>query len=464
MRAGRDLEKVACSTIERHRMLEGGGRVVVSVSGGPDSTALLLFLHSIAGRLGLDLHVFHLDHMIRGEQSARDAVFVRELAGSLGLPCRSYEVDVRREAEAGRSPQDAARRVRLGLAEEYATELGASRVATGHSADDQVETFLMRIVQGAGLSGLGGIPAVRGRFVRPLIEVWRDEIEEYLERKGAAARLDPSNLDESYLRNRVRARVLPFLAAEFGAGIKEVLLREVESLAHDRSFISERALSAFEELAEVEGGEVRLSIDGLLALPEALRRAIAREAWARAMPGEPPIRHAHVLDLLEKVAAGRTGAAIHLPGPLVAEREYGELVLRRPAGGGEPPGEAPLYPGEEVALPWAGVVIRAVPVPLDRVRMSADPSVEFARPDTPTPLSVRPPAPGDRFVPLGAPGSRKLKDFFIDAKLPRPLRARCPVVLSGDDIVWVAGHRLDDRFRLRESDTRALMLIMEPMD
>jgi len=456
------LEDRALSTIKRYRMLEGGERVVVSVSGGPDSVALLVFLHGLAAEMRLDLHVFHLDHMIRGQESAADARFVVELASELGLPCRALAVDVRAEAQgSGRSPQDAAREVRMAALREFAGEVAAGRIATGHTADDQVETFLMRVVQGAGLRGLGGIPSVSGPVVRPLIEVWRDEVEEYCARVGVAPRTDSSNLDPSYLRNQVRLSLVPFLTAEFGPRIKEVILREVESLALDREFVGEQAARAFDLAGAVSGGEVRLNIGRLLSLPAALQRGVLREAWARMVPGEPSLGWRHVLDILEKVVAGRTGAVLDLPGPLVVEREYKEVVFRRAGEAGEyPPSELPV-PGT-VRPGGAGFVLEARLVRRDDVELGPDPHVEFARPDLELPLEVRAPRPGDRFHPLGSTGTRKLKDFFIDIKLPRAQRKRCPLVLSGGQVLWVAGHRLDERFRLREFDSEAVMLIMRP--
>lgn len=463
MSSTESLEETALSTINRYNMLAGGERVAVSVSGGPDSVALLLFLHGIAEEMRLDLHVFHLDHMIRGAESEEDARFTRELAEGLGLPSRLLAVDVRaRTAGGGRSPQDAARRVRLEALRRFAVEISADRVATGHTADDQVETFLMRVVQGAGLAGLGGIPPVSGPFIRPLIGTWRAQVEEYCARKGVSPRVDSSNVDTSYLRNHVRASLVPFMTAEFGSSVKEVILREVESLAADREFVAEQAAQSFALTASERGDELRIDIPRLASLPNALQRAVVREAWARMMPGEPSLGWRHVMDVLEKLARGRTGASLDLPGDLKAEREYAEIVFR-PAGGDtpvEPGGSADLDVPGTARAPGSTVVIEASMVDRRDVHLSEDPREEYVRPDVELPLEVRTPRPGDRFQPLGSPGTRKLKDFFIDIKLPRRQRRCCPVVLSGGRIVWVAGMRLDERFRLRPSDSRAVKLIM----
>lgn len=460
MRHDRSLESVAMTTVRRLRMLEGGERVVVSVSGGPDSVSLLLFLHSIAREMQLELNVFHLDHMLRGRDSQEDSLFVQELAEGLGVPCTAIAVDVRREtAGLGRSPQEAAREVRLGRLRLFAEEVSADRVALGHTADDQVETFLMRVLQGAGLKGLAAIPAVAGPFIRPLIEVWREEVDDYCARMGVEPRLDASNLDPSYMRNHVRLSLVPFLTSEFGGAVRDVILREVESLSVDREFMMEHAARAFEAAATASDGELRVSVPRLLELPEALRRGVIMDAWSRIAPGEPSLGWQHLMDILDKVVEGRSGATLDLPGELVVRREYDDVVFGPPEADRPCPPAVLMVPGS-VSVPWAGVSIEARRVKREEVEFGEDRTVEFARPDLSTPMEVRAPAPGDRFQPLGSGGTRKLKDYFIDIKLPRHRRRQCPVVTSGGTVVWLAGHRLDERFRVRPGDDGAVMLIM----
>jgi tRNA(Ile)-lysidine synthase len=334
-------------------------------------------------------------------------------------------------------------------------------VALGHTADDQVETFLMRIIQGAGLSGLGGIPPVSGTMIRPLIDVWRVEVEDYCKRMGVETRLDSSNLYDTYLRNRVRNRLIPFLEVEFGAGIKEVVLREVESLALDKRLIEEQVADAFDRLAVVKVGEVRLDAEKLGELPDALQRGVLRESWAKLMPGESPIAWRHVMDILEKVVGGQTGAGLDLPRSVVAEREYGDIVFRTGKERESLPAVTLDKPGS-VPLPGSGMVFSAREVGIEEVEFGGSPTVEFVRPDLRFPLEIRRPAAGERFQPLGAPGTKKLSDFFTDIKLPRRERKNCWLVLSGGLVVWVVGHRLDDRFRLEGEERRAIRLSVGP--
>lgn len=455
---GGDLPGKARNTIERYGMLSEGDRVVVSVSGGPDSVALLLFMADLSSVLDLSLSVFHLDHMLRGAESREDAAFVQELSEGMGFPSEVVAVDVRAASEGSRrSPQDAARSVRLERLMAYAESWGADRVAVGHTADDQVETFLMRMVQGAGLTGLAAIGPVSGKVIRPLIEVWRYEIELYLRAKGVTPRLDRSNLDVEYLRNRVRHNLLPCIVSEFGEATRAVMLRGIESLALDREMFQQMARAAFDDVARPDEGRYRIDREKLKSMSPSLQRGVIREAWARLQPELPMLSWQHIADIMERVVDGSSGASIDLPRGAVAEREYEDVLIgpREPAVPALSP--QPLEVPGEVRLSQ-GSVIEARPVDAAEVSFSERGDVEFARPDLKTPLEVRSPLPGDRFRPLGSPYQRKLKDFFIDEKVPRRERSIVPLVLEDGHIVWVAGHRLDERYRVRPSDRKAILL------
>lgn len=461
----RTLDAKGRRTVERHGMLDEGDRVVAAVSGGPDSVAALLFLSRIACELKLDIRVFHIDHMFRGLASALDARFVERLAGELGFPCTAVAVDVPSLVrDSGLSPQAVARDVRLGRLMDFADEVAADRVVLGHTADDQVETFLMRVMQGAGLTGLAGIQPLSGRTIRPLIEVWRHEVEAYCDALGVEPRLDASNESTAYLRNQVRLGLVPFIEGEFGAGVKEVILREVESLAADHEYIDRQVALSFERMAGIGNGEVRIDIRALLGLDPSIARGVVRRAWVVLIPGATNLGWHHTIDILEKLAGGATGARLDLPLGASAAREYGDLVLTASGAHAGETGAGPVelaVPGT-AGIPGTGFAVAARRVASDEVRFDSDPTREFVRDDAETPLEVRTPRPGDRFRPLGSLGSRKLSDFFTDAKVPRRLRAACPLVLSGGRIVWVAGYRLDGRFAVPPGAAAAIRLRLCP--
>lgn len=465
MKVDSELEEKALAAIERKGMLSGGERVVVSVSGGPDSVALLMLLARISDEFHLKINVFHLDHMFRGEESREDARYTGELARRVGVPARLAKVDLPGLLdEEGSSPQDLARKVRSRELGAYADEVGADRIAVGHTADDQVETFLMRVVQGAGLSGLGAIPAVSGRLIRPLIGVWRSEVEEYLEGMRIEPRLDSSNLKPVYLRNRIRHRLIPFLCEEYGPGVKEVILREVESLAADREFVDGRAEEAFRDLAVLSDGEIRIGIGAMGERESAIRRRVIREAWRRISPESPNLSWQHLSDIELKVAGGRSGSRMDLPGPVIVENEYGYLVFRSTGEGPRLRGPASLDIPGCALTPDSRQVIVADRLDRNSVVFQDDPSIEFVRPDISVPLEVRTAREGDRFHPLGAEGAKKVSDYYKDVKLPRKKRSTCPIVTSDGEVVWIVGHRLDGRYRLADEDQSAVRLRLLPLD
>ncbi len=464
MRTEVTLEGKAQKTIARFNMLSGGDKVVVSVSGGPDSMSLLTFLNNSRSSYDIKLYVFHIDHMFRGEESARDADAVEAFASNLDLPFKRVQVNVPailRETDA--SPQDVARRVRLENLEAYADEVGADRIAMGHTADDQVETFLMRVIQGAGLTGLGGMSPAPGRIIRPLILVWRKEVEEYARRMNLETRMDSSNLNQVYLRNHIRMRLIPYLASEFGKGVKDVILREVESLAADREYMETKVNEAFEQAGRVSETEVRIDAARLSDLPSSLQRGVLREAWCRLLPRDTSPSWQNIADVIDKVMGGASGARIDLPRGVRVEREYDDVVMRLPEDEEDEIIDDPVELAEPgvADLNWCGRKLTASLVEASSFELSGEPDVEFVQADLRFPLTVRTPRPGDRFTPLGSSGTRKLSDFFIDIKLPRGERARCPVVLSGEDVVWVVGHRLDERFKV-EPGQPAIRLYIEP--
>jgi len=455
------LEKKALKTISEYSIFERGERVIVAVSGGPDSTALLLFLHSKASMLGIELAVFHLDHMLRGGESRQDALFVEEFASRLGIEFILERRDVGAAIKSGSSPEDVARRIRLDLLHECAKRVGAGKIALGHTADDQVETFLMRAFKGAGLDGLASMKAVSGKIVRPLIRVWRSEVEDYLKVKCVKPRYDSSNLDVTFLRNRIRGRIIPYLEGEFGPSFKETILREIEALSADRDYMTERTLEAFGRNASVSGDTVRISADSFMKEHEAIKRRILRDAWHHVAPDSPPLLWAHVRDILDKVFHGETGARVELPEGILVEREYNEVVFRKKEICVSPTSVFLDEPGS-VEVPGTDAVIDASIVELDRIRIGKERNTEYVRKDTSFPLEIRPVKPGDSFRPLGAPGMKKVSQFLIDAKVPKSERKKVRILLSGGDIVWVVGMRLDERFKLEPGDKEALRLRVIP--
>lgn len=419
-------------------MIAPGDRVLVAFSGGADSTATALLLQE----LGHDLVLGHVDHGMR-PTSVDDARHCRQVAEQLGLPFIESRVTV------DPSTQAQARSVRYRALQQMARDCGAGRIATGHTMDDQAETVALRLDRG----GYGlGIPPVRGNIVRPILDLRRRDAEQVCRVAGVGYCTDPSNSNPRYRRVAVRARLAE--AGEPEVGRLTALAVETRAEA-DRTSAEVEALWA--HLVSGSSGEVGIHRPGLNRAAAQVQCQLIRRAagWLGA-----ELTGRSVRDILGKVLPV-TGARLALPGSLWVWSERDRVVFGRPQEPCVLPPVALEVPGA-TALPGWGATLkvehRPMPMPgtwpQNRSTEMIDASLVRAG------LSVRQWQAGDRFRPLGAPGSRKLQDFFVDTGVPRSSRRLVPLVVSGNDIVWVAGHRLDDRFKVGPATTEVLQLTL----
>lgn len=446
------------ATMRRWCMTCPGDMVLLAVSGGGDSLVLLDAMVQVAGEEGISLRVVHVDHGVRPDAAA-DADFVREVSAHYGLGCAVHKLAVPAAPLSGdMSPEEWLREARYGAFRDELEKTGAARLATGHTADDRVETLLLRLITGSGPRGLGAIPPSRPPYIRPLIQVWRNEVEAYARFLPFPPRLDATNLDTSIPRNRVRHHLLPLLEEEYNPAVRKVLLGEAEMLSSLAEAVDGLVREAEEGDVVLEGGEIGIDVDGLRSRPLAVRREVIA-ASLRRLGLEPAYNL--VEDIRRKLLEAAGNARLDLGPELSARRVYGRLVLGpRPVP--SPPAETEI-PGEGVyALQGLGLSLALRLGP----RGDADPRSGVAGPceawlDADLlafPLKVRGVVPGDRFHPLGAPGRRKLQDFLVDMKVPREERDRVAVLESGGEIAWVLGMRIDERFKVGEGTERVAVL------
>jgi tRNA(Ile)-lysidine synthase len=450
------LPDIARATAARHAMLAPGGAVLAMVSGGADSTALLRLL--AAGELGeIDVRVLHVNHLLRGADADADAAFVSELCATLGVPYRVVRYDVSAyAAEEGLNLEDAGRRVRYRFAEEELDALagsGLGRIAVAHTLDDNAETFLMRALTGAGAAGLAGIPPVRGRIVRPLLDARRPDVVAYLDELGQAWREDVTNADTSRLRARVRLEVMPALEA-VDARFPGTLGRSLGLLAEEDALLARMADGFADAFAEWRPGEVSLDVAALRTLERAMARRVVRTALLRAFPDASRLEAAHVEAIVDGLASD--GFARDLPFCLRAFVECGRMTVSR-----QPGSRPPVAPA---LLDIPGTVDLGEPGRIDAEETaSREPSgdpftavIDASR--IAGPLVVDAPHDGDRIRPLGMTGTKKLSDLLAEAGVPRRDRPATPVVRNGEDVVWVAGVRLSEDYRITAATTRAVRL------
>jgi tRNA(Ile)-lysidine synthase len=484
-------------TIRRFDLLGAGPRVVVGLSGGADSVALVYLLRELdaAGELKL-AGLAHFNHQLRVHPAGasdlsgadRDERFCVSLAEAMGLPILAEREDVRlRAVRERRSLEDAAHVARYAFFERARVHFDADAVAVGHTRDDQAETFLLRLLRGAGPRGLAAMHPRRGAVIRPLLECRRADLRAYLDQRHIPHVEDETNSDVSVPRNRVRAELLPLLEARFNPAAIEVLADQAELARGEWSWMEGQiAANGLEATSEAdEPGALILSVSKLERAPIALARLAVWTAMTAAAGGRAvSFRHVEdALQLIQSTGAGgprnrradrvsdksdRSTQSIDAPGHSV-ERAGTRLVLRVGAAAGRGAGAFRYLlpvPGE-VELPEARCVVSAEPVAgglgMEALRATAG-NRASAVVRMPGRLAVRNRRPGDRFRPLGLGGEKKLQDFFVDRKVARRLRDGVPLVVDDSDrIVWVAGHGIDEAFRVTDASQAVVILKLRPV-
>ena len=455
------LNRIA-NTIERHAMFHAGQSAGVAVSGGADSVCLLYALVDLAPRWNLRLHVLHLDHGLRGEESRRDAGFVRELAASLSLPVTIRTVDL--TASAGNLEQ-AGRHARLRFFREMISTGAVERVALGHTRNDQAETVLFRFLRGAGTAGLAGIrPVTDDGIVRPLLEIDRSEVEEFLRARGIAWRDDSTNASPEFARNRLRHYLLPQLAREWNPAITETLSRTADwALAEEAYWEAEIGRLARQALVERDGA-VLIRAAALAALPVATGRRLVRRAIQRAKGDLRGIDFGPIAKVLELAATREGDGRLQLTG-LDIRRSFEWLRFSRPSP--KPldyQGAAPV-PGV-LRVPAAGVEISLELI--ERTEPSGGAHSVYNESETSCldwcslsgPLQFRNWRPGDQYQPWGAAGVEKIKTFFQEARIPIWERRNWPILLDGPSIVWARRFGPAAAFAARPG-SRVLLVVRE---
>jgi tRNA(Ile)-lysidine synthase len=469
------MEQRVVEFIRLHGLFAGADRILVAVSGGADSTALLHVLQSLRanGSLAAELVCAHVNHRLRGPASDEDERFVVELADRLDLAIVTRTVDVRACAKARRlSVETAARRLRLAALQEMAATSACTWVATGHQKNDNAETIVQRLRRGTGFRGLVGIrPARRFGdgpwFASPLLDVTRDEVAAYLNRRKLDWREDRTNIDPAYARNYVRHKLLPTLQRES----RGPLVEELSDLAASARKLYERvqreAEQAMSQLAQVHENEIAFAASRLSSLPELVAVEVVRQALVTLGCGEQSLTAGHYRGIVQ-LAGNAVGRELVLPGGFTARRERETVVLAKPAL--RPRGVELGPPSPSVTLRVPGVtqfadyrievtVLDARELDVSKIKGDKSPFREYLDLDrVQEPVTVRFRRAGDRFRPLGLTSEKKLGKFLTTAKAPRPLREHALVFADQEKIIWVCPVRIAEPARVTDKTQRILML------
>ena len=471
-------------------LLSPGDHVVIGVSSGPDSMALLHLLLKLneldtrqAGSSGwrLKFHVAHLDHRLRGDESDADAAFVQAAADSYSLRCSIEKRDIAKLVEDGSGGvEEVARRERYAFFERVCLQTGAKVVAVGHHADDHAETILQRILRGTGIRGLAGIPQSRPispksdvRLIRPLLRITRDSLRAYLADEGVAFREDSTNATVEPTRNRIRNVILPSIEELVNPQVRDALIRLGEQAQWTQEYLGETVQRTFESLIiSHTDQELVLNVDALGRKSRIVQTELIRLGYRSFGLGEQDLSFSHLSAAIDLVADRASGKQLQFPRGMTLEKRYHRLAFSLPSD--EPREEiaseiAVHLPGRTV-LPIRRLqidcsVVELTEADIRRLRHTTERMEEYLDIDAVhPPLVIRKRRPGDRFVPLGAPGSKSLSDFLIDSKVDPRERDRVAVLCDQLGPIWLVGHRIDDRVKLTGLTRRALKLSAKPLE
>lgn len=459
------IDKVT-ATIEKYSMLRQGETVLIGLSGGPDSVCLLHVLDRIKGEYNLSIHAVYVDHNLRPDETPKEIEFCRDLCKKLNVEFIVKSIDLNSYIKEHRlNKQEAAREMRYNIFGETAIEVNADKIALAHNADDQAETLFMRLIRGTGPKGLSGMPVKRGNIIRPLIEIERSAIEDFLDNEKIGSVLDSSNLKTDYLRNRIRLLLMPEL--------KKLNPNLINSLTTTISIIQEEEryfdIIVTKTLMKLISRKRPNRIELFLAPMQTMDSVILKRVLRRAIDETESLRgisFLHIEDISGLIKKGKPGDRIYLPKGIRVIKEYAILVITS-----EAPvkiGSYELQPPGEVIIKEAGIVIKASFEEKTEDFGDGRSSALLDADRIDFPLKIRQRTPGDFFFPLGFGKRKKLQDLFVDEKVPRDQRDSVPVVVSGKEpgkeIIWVAGYRADERFRVTEKTERFLRLTILKAD
>ncbi len=426
-----------------HQLISPNDHIFAAVSGGIDSMVMLDLLRRLSEKIPFRLHIVHINHGVRGEESDADEALVGEQAGRFNLP---VELKVLSDLDSN-SSEDEMRNARYAAFEDILLRNPAAKIATAHHLNDQLETFLMRLAKGAGLKGLSAIPVKRERFIRPLLAFRRKEIEAYAAQNHIPFREDHTNADVSKLRNHIRHTLVPAFNNVFGDSFFNGFNKSLEEIQKHQLFFTEGNKPVFEDLVKLNKKDVRLKASDYSGFPALRRRAVFQYCISHMNP-----LTSHVSDNLWQafdrfVNQASTGGRFQAGADLfvLKNREY--LLFYREK-------TASIQPVElfvNMPVRWGEYEICLQREKGNKIILNNDRDQEFFCADQVLfPLTVRSWQEGDFFYPLGMKGKKKLSDFFVDQKMEVRGKNKIPLVCSGADILWVAGMRLDNRFRVNE--------------
>lgn len=452
------------SFIKENSMFAKGDKVIVAVSGGPDSICLLYILDELKKELGITLVGAHINHCLRGEESDKDEEYAKKTCESLNIDFYSKKIDVHKISEQKNiSCEMAGREVRYEFFNELMIKLKANKIALAHNANDQAETILMRIMRGTGIEGIIGIKPVRDKiYVRPILNLSRSEIEKYCEVNNISPRIDKTNLESIYARNKVRLELIPYMEQNFNKDIIKTLNRLSDIVKKDNDYLESISTKEYEKYCEIHKERVILSKKAFLE-HEAIVSRIIRSALLEVNDNLYNFEKIHISSIVN-LQKHETGKIIMLPQNIMAQNCYGNIHIYLNIKTVEENNNKYLLNINEKNFiqPLNKVIHIEVKAKTEFKEIKGNDYIKYFDYDMiAQPIIYRYRKDGDKFMPLGMKGNKKLKDLFMDLKIPKDKRKEIPLICFGDDIGWVVGYRVSEKFKVSKDTKNILQIRIE---
>lgn len=449
------------STIKKYNLIEKGDKIVLGLSGGPDSVCLLHILNRLKEVLDIEVYAAHLNHQIRGMEAQKDALYVSQLCESLGITFFVKSINVPQYCKENKlSLEEGARKLRYEMFFEIKEKLNANKIAIAHNMNDQAETVLMRMMRGTGLQGLKGIDYIRDEvIIRPILDIERSEIEAYCEKYELNPRIDATNLESIYTRNKIRLELIPYMKENFNSNVTESIVRMSNSLKSDNDFIEEEAFKKFKEVAFIDGDNLEIKLDKYIKLHKSLKTRIIRHSIKYVLGDTNFIDQKHIEEIIELESQNKIDKKIVLPRGLFVYRQKNKLLFTTKEIVFEEIEFSHKVPKNGmVKISEANMIIETETMSINRYKsLKKDKSSKwFDCNKIEGGIIVRSRKPGDK-IKLSM-GSKKLKELFIDLKIPKEERDKIPVVQDDNGILCVGNFRNSEAYKIDETTKEVLKI------
>lgn len=450
------------STINKYSLLEKGDKVVLGLSGGPDSVCLLHILKQLESEYNISIYAAHLNHQIRGIEAQKDVMYISQLCDSLGVKFFVKSINVPKYCEEnGLSIEEGARKLRYEMFYEIKQKTKSNKIAIGHNLNDQAETILMRMMRGTGLQGLKGIDYKRDdTIIRPILDIERSSIEAYCEQHNLNPRIDSTNLENIYTRNKIRLDLIPYMQENFNNNIVESICRMGNNLKLDSDYIEQEGINKFKEVSKSQyDGKVEIALDKYINLHKAIKTRIIRNSIKYILGDTNFVDQKHIEDILELEDDNKINKKLVLPRGLFVYRNNESILFTNKEITYEEIEYSYRLPKDGVIkIKELGVFVETKTISIERFKsMKVDKSSKvFDLDKFKGGIIVRNRESGDKIKLAG--GSKKLKNLFIDLKIPREERCKVPVVVDENEVVCVGNYKMSENYKI-DANTKEVLKI-----